>query len=780
MLDNKDLVNPKIKVVWEDVAESFTQERVARIKSYFTKKYKSKNVTIVTKTVVTKDDKKFSSIDMADNILDTQYQKTLIKDYIKQQKIEVDWDMLSRLDDRINNEIDKSNQNTIRFRQWYIKRLEFSNFLSYGDGNVVLFDDLGGITCIESDPPNFGGKTVLAVDLMLFLFFNQTTKTKKNEEVFNQFTDKDDVHVRGDVMIDGEEYVIVRNITRKPKRAGGFTVSSSLEFIKKMPDGTMINLSGEQRRETEEFIKSAIGTQDDFLTTILTTGTNLEELIDSKPTALGQVFTKFIGLESLREKEDVSKKIYSEWNKALISNIYNLDTLKNEVVESNTLITENGLTIKDSGVLQGVKERELIVITDKKDDLIGKKHKDIDEELIKLNPERFLTEIKKFEDKVVVTKHYFEEIKVEEPSEYYHGDEHQTLRDSLSESKATKIVMTSKGEELKELVIQLTEGETCPTCKRALDDVDHSKEILLKEKSLTTTLKDIETLEEKINKLIEEDSKLSKLKKEFEDYDRDKLRKEKYRLELIAQELELKEKQSVMDKWESNKDKLEENMVIEKSLMITKTEIDSVIAEIDNIKYKIQGAKNTIKNETQKIVLVEGKMGKIKKEEEVKIIFEIYLAIFGKNGISKLILRSMIPVINSELSRLLEDSCRFTLDVRISDKNEVEFVMIDDETRIEKPMSSGSGYERTIASMALRSVLSKVSALPKPNVIVMDEVFGKVADENLEMIGEFFKKIKSYFEHIFVITHNPLVKNWSDHVITVTKEDNISRIKNIK
>jgi len=780
MLDNKDLVNPKIKVVWEDVAESFTQERVARIKSYFTKKYKSKNVTIVTKTVVTKDDKKFSSIDMADNILDTQYQKTLIKDYIKQQKIEVDWDMLSRLDDRINNEIDKSNQNTIRFRQWYIKRLEFSNFLSYGDGNVVLFDDLGGITCIESDPPNFGGKTVLAVDLMLFLFFNQTTKTKKNEEVFNQFTDKDDVHVRGDVMIDGEEYVIVRNITRKPKRAGGFTVSSSLEFIKKMPDGTMINLSGEQRRETEEFIKSAIGTQDDFLTTILTTGTNLEELIDSKPTALGQVFTKFIGLESLREKEDVSKKIYSEWNKALISNIYNLDTLKNEVVESNTLITENGLTIKDSGILQGVKERELIVITDKKDDLIGKKHKDIDEELIKLNPERFLTEIKKFEDKVVVTKHYFEEIKVEEPSEYYHGDEHQTLRDSLSESKATKIVMTSKGEELKELVIQLTEGETCPTCKRALDDVDHSKEILLKEKSLTTTLKDIETLEEKINKLIEEDSKLSKLKKEFEDYDRDKLRKEKYRLELIAQELELKEKQSVMDKWESNKDKLEENMVIEKSLMITKTEIDSVIAEIDNIKYKIQGAKNTIKNETQKIVLVEGKMGKIKKEEEVKIIFEIYLAIFGKNGISKLILRSMIPVINSELSRLLEDSCRFTLDVRISDKNEVEFVMIDDETRIEKPMSSGSGYERTIASMALRSVLSKVSALPKPNVIVMDEVFGKVADENLEMIGEFFKKIKSYFEHIFVITHNPLVKNWSDHVITVTKEDNISRIKNIK
>lgn len=780
MLDKNLLENPKIKVVWEDVAESFTQERIARIKSYFIKKYKSKNVTVVTKTVLSKEQQKFSSIDMADNILDTQYQKGLMKDFIKQQKIDVDWDMLSRLDDRINGEIDKSNQNTIRFRQWYIKRLEFSNFLSYGDGNVVLFDDLGGITCIESDPPNFGGKTVLAVDLMMFLFFNQTTKTKKNEEVFNQFTTKNDVHVRGDVMIDGEEYVIVRNIKRKPKRAGGFTVSSSLEFIKKMPDGEMINLSGEQRRETEEFIKSAIGTQDDFLTTILTTGTNLEELIDSKPTALGQIFTKFIGLESLKEKEAVSKKIYSDWNKSLISNIYNLDTLKNEIEESKEKIKELGIIIEQSDKEKDIKQKELQNIIDKKDVLISKRHTDIDEELTKLNPERYLQEINDFKDKVTVTRHYFDEIEVKEPSEYYYEDKHRELRDLLSESKAKRTVTETKGGELSELIKQLKEGEICPTCKRALDDVDHTKEIKEKEKQYKGTLTEVKGLTKEIDRLIEEDSVLSKLKKEFEDYDRDKLRKEKYRLELMAKEMGLKEKETVMSRWESNKHKLEENLVIDKELIVTKTKIETTSAEIDNIKYKIQDCKNDIKNENDKILSSEEKIVKIKKEEDVKIIFEIYLAIFGKNGISKLILRSMIPVINSELTRLLEDSCRFTLDVRISDKNEVEFVMIDDETRVEKPMSSGSGYERTIASMALRSVLSKVSALPKPNVIVMDEVFGKVADENLEMIGEFFKKIKSYFEHIFVITHNPLVKNWSDHVITVTKNDNVSSIKNIK
>jgi DNA repair exonuclease SbcCD ATPase subunit len=102
--------------------------------------------------------------------------------------------------------------------------------------------------------------------------------------------------------------------------------------------------------------------------------------------------------------------------------------------------------------------------------------------------------------------------------------------------------------------------------------------------------------------------------------------------------------------------------------------------------------------------------------------------------------------------------------------------MIDNSTGIEKLMTSGSGYEKTIASLALRAVLSKVCSLPKPNIIVFDEVFGKVSNENLEMVGEFFKKIKEYFEKIFVITHNPLVNNWANNIIKISKQENISKI----
>jgi DNA repair exonuclease SbcCD ATPase subunit len=171
-----------------------------------------------------------------------------------------------------------------------------------------------------------------------------------------------------------------------------------------------------------------------------------------------------------------------------------------------------------------------------------------------------------------------------------------------------------------------------------------------------------------------------------------------------------------------------------------------------------------------------GIIQKISEEAEKEKIYKLYLEIFGKNGITKNIMKTMMPVINSELQRLLQDSSYFKLEIRINEKNEVEFVMIDNNTQVEKLMTSGSGYEKTIASLALRSVLSKVCSLPKPNVIVMDEVFGKISNENLDMVFDFFVKIKDYFEKIFLISHNPLISNWADNVVKVKKEDNISRV----
>ena len=139
-------------------------------------------------------------------------------------------------------------------------------------------------------------------------------------------------------------------------------------------------------------------------------------------------------------------------------------------------------------------------------------------------------------------------------------------------------------------------------------------------------------------------------------------------------------------------------------------------------------------------------------------------------------MKTMMPLINSELQRLLQDSCYFNLEIRINEKNEVEFIMIDNSSGVEKLMTSGSGYEKTVGAMAIRAVLSKVCSLPKPNLSVWDETFGKISNDNLEMVGEFFNKMKDYFEKIFVISHNPLISNWADNVVRINKTDNISKV----
>ncbi len=270
----------------------------------------------------------------------------------------------------------------------------------------------------------------------------------------------------------------------------------------------------------------------------------------------------------------------------------------------------------------------------------------------------------------------------------------------------------------------------------------------------------------------------SKLKKEFDEYEKAKLIKEKLDVSIDACDVKINSIKEKINRYNEAQTKIADNQKIDGFLIKAKVRLDELGMEKDRVNKEINNNNFQIKSYHQKIEENNKRIIKIFEEFEKEKIYKLYLDVYGKNGISKIIMKSMIPLINSELQRLLEDSAFFTLQIKINDKNEVEFWMTDNSTGIEKLMVTGSGYERTVASLALRSVLSKVCSLPKPNIIVFDEIFGKISDDNLEMVGEFFKKIKEYFDKILVITHNPLVSNWADSIIKVRKEDNISKIVN--
>jgi DNA repair exonuclease SbcCD ATPase subunit len=769
-LDLSKLDNPYIQVVWEDFAENFTQEKIKSVRQYFQKKYQSTNVNVITKTK-TVDDDTVHNVDISFNILDKNYQLELVKSYLKSKSNEDLYDDIFKLDNAVDSKLILNQTEVTPFKKWFIKNIEFSNFLSYGENQRIDFDKCDGISVVESNPPNFGGKTVLSVDLLLFLFFNETTKTTKAEEIFNRFTEKNSVVVKGEIMIDGEDYIIVRKIERKLSKSNDWNVKTELDFFKKLSDGSLQNFTGEQRRETEAFIKTSIGSKDDFLMTILTTATNLEDLIDSKPTARGQVLSRFMGLDFLKKKEEAAKEIYSDFSKSMLSNVYNSEQLKNEIQENIEKIDnlKNG-NLELEKTLSDVIDR-IGKGQEYRDNLLKSKFTDIDREISLLQPDKVNSEISSINLQKSNVVNQLKEIKVVEPTEFYHEDQHDKVKEEYQQSYKQKIEVETNISGIEKLKSSVSNGIKCEHCGIELMNASITQSRIAELDGLIMYKIQIEGL---MTDLSVKEQGFVQLKKDFDEYEKNKLIKEKYELSIESFDLKIENLNNKLIKYQEIQDKISENIKIESQLIKAGMRLDELDIEKRGVENKISTNNFTIKNSEDKIDSNKKLIEKIKEESEKEKIYKIYLEIFGKNGVSKMIMKTMMPLINSELQRLLEDSSHFRLEIRINDKNEVEFIMIDNNTQVEKLMVSGSGYERTIASLALRAVLSKICSLPKPNIIVFDEVFGKISNDNLDMVSEFFTKIKEYFEKIFVITHNPLVTNWSDNIIRIKKIDNIS------
>jgi DNA repair exonuclease SbcCD ATPase subunit len=764
--------NPIIQVVWEDLPENFTQDKIKSVKHYFSKKYNTTNVNVLTKAKTTQNED-MQSIDVSVNISDVNYQLDLLKNFIESKGYKDKTDDVLSINKMVENKMAGDEENQSQFKKWYIRNIEFSNFLSYGENQKLDFDKLNGIVVVESDPPNFGGKTVLTVDLLMFLFFNETTKTTKAEEIFNRFTDKDKVHVKGEITIDGEDYVIVRNIERKLSKKNEWNVKTELDFFKKLSDGTLLNFTGEQRRETEAFIKTSIGTKEDFLMTILTTGSNLEELLESKPTARGQVLSRFMGLEFLKKKEEASKEIYSEFSKQKLSNIYSSEKLKDDITTHETSIQTLKTQIYESKKDLSNVEDAIVKGKSYRDDMLKQKHTNIDQEISRLNPTKTQEEINviDFDKKGYISK--IKELKVVEPSEFYHEDKHDEAKDQYNEFYKNVVQIDTEIAAINKLKSEVEGGIKCEHCGIELMNATITNAkiaeldgLIVQKTTKTTFMQDLSRKEQSF----------VQLKKEFDEYEKNKLVKEKYEILVESCDLKINALKDKIKRWEEIQDKIQENQKIDGQLIKADLRLEELEREKTRINSLISGNQVSISSYNEKIDNNKKMIIKIKEEEEKERIYKIYMEAFGKNGLSKIIMKTMMPLINSELQRLMEDSCYFKLVININDKNDVEFLMIDNSTGIEKLMVSGSGYERTIASLALRSVLSKVCTLPKPNIVVFDEVFGKISNDNLEMVSEFFQKIKEYFDKVFLISHNPMISQWSDTIVKIKKENNKSKV----
>ena len=123
MSDKIDLTkydNPYIQVVWEDYAENFTQEKIKSVKHYFQQKYSTTNINVITKTKVSKETT--HNVDISFNILDKNYQLTLVESFLKSKSNESYYDKIYELDNQVDNKMILNQSEVTPFKKWFIKK----------------------------------------------------------------------------------------------------------------------------------------------------------------------------------------------------------------------------------------------------------------------------------------------------------------------------------------------------------------------------------------------------------------------------------------------------------------------------------------------------------------------------------------------------------------------------------------------------------------------------------------------------------------------------------
>jgi len=264
----------KLKVYWDDKPENYSRESKLKVRNYFAKKYgvEKNNINVVYRPV--KIGKNGETIEITgagvDNIMDRNYQVELMKEWCKREGKDVDFSRLLALDTKVNGSLD-SDFEIRNHRAWKLKWLYIDNFLSFGNNNFVSLGNLNGLNIINSEPSNQGGKTTLSVDAIKFLLYGKTSKTEKNEQIFNIFTDKNTLEVRGLLEIEGGEVIVERKLSRTAKRSGGWNVTNKLNYYRILPDGEEEQLDEADAKQTTELINQKIGSESDFDVTIIET-----------------------------------------------------------------------------------------------------------------------------------------------------------------------------------------------------------------------------------------------------------------------------------------------------------------------------------------------------------------------------------------------------------------------------------------------------------------------------------------------------------------------------
>ena len=776
----------KVKIQWNVAQSNYSRELENSMIALMAKKYgiPAKNI-VVEPNYITANNSGVLSSETVQSIHDPKFQQELMKQYIANNDIkDVDFEEIIKIDSQINSLIDYDAYD--KGKRYTIKWVKWSNFLSYGPDNYFDFTTLNGLVLLNGEPANKSGKSTFAYDLLHFLLFGKTNtnKAKNLGELFNNYLpEARTINVEGCINIDGEDFIIRRTLTRPAQGKKAKTVTNKVEYYRLAEDGSEEILPEDNKQEasttaTTKLIKEALGNESDFDLIISANAKDLDNIISLTETEKGRLLSRWIGLSIIEDKDIKARE---KWNKEIsvgrFSDMYNQVQLESDIENLTTENKHNEGCIKDLNEQISTHDKSIAENQSNKDMLLSSM-REIDTALLKVDVTTLQASIdaliddgKRKNSEVTIIEEQIKEIgEVSYSEEEYKKmkSENERLINDMAETrmKINNLKSTNKA---------LESAEICPTCHRKLDNVDNSGQIEENKKTIQELTDNGVAMKKRSDELVESMGVIEQKRAIAYKKSQLELKLAALKTEIANKRAEYKEKSQTLKEIQKNKDAIAKNNEITAKINVITANINYSERAKREATSEINLLEREIVKNNESIALKKSYLVKIEAERKTEKYWKLYLQMIGKDGISKMVLRNTLPIINSELNRLLGDVTDFRVEVVMNEKNDVDFLLIRDETVTR--LSAASGLEKTQSALALRVVLGKMSKLSRPPFILLDEVLGTVASENYDDMRKLYNKITEYYDFILHITHINEITDWHDSIVTVQKIDNISRIK---
>ncbi len=620
---------------------------------------------------------------------------------------------------------------------------------------------------------------------------------EKNLNIINQNKDECLGHV--EISIGDKDYTIQRTSSKYEKKLkGNVTTEAKTDVNFTCYDNVMQEqdeLNGDTRNQTDKNIRKMFGTVEDFLMTSMSSQIDSLAFINEGSTKRKEILGKFLDLEIFDKKFKKAKEDASDMKgalKLLESKEHDVDIEEAEKeLQANTVEKDKQDNVckkyssaveKTKSAISEIKDKigsipaEIINIVEVKEEEIQKNNEikaleDRNCELIEENKTK-RQDYSSIND--ALTKFDIDALREKQDK----ISEKEKLLDNSIQAITQEEYRLEQNKNKVKLLLEVPCGTEYQTCKFIKDAHNAQKNLIVLQKSLEELRLEAETLHDDIEnlnpeKIIAKISKYEQVVKMRDDIlntvSQNELIVEKNQGSISVLRMEIDKLHEKINEYEENREAIEnleqlleqkiENENILKSQQMILQECDERIVELIKKRGSLE----------QRLINLTEQREEMETLRDNFAAYDLFMRCMHTNGISYDVIKKKLPVVNSEISKILANVVDFEVFFE-SEGNKLD-IFIKHPKYEARPIEMGSGAEKTIAAMAIRLALLSVSSLPKGSIFILDEPATALDAENLEGFVRILDMVKNYYQTVLLISHVDSLKDIADMTIEIDKID---------